>query len=556
MMLTMLWHFLSSFTPQSVEELTTILLKNKGITTNQEKDFFDPKHPTELTEKEVGFSKGILKKAAALIHKTGKAKKKIIVFGDYDADGICATAVLWETLFSLGYEATPFIPSREKHGYGLSDKALDDILADPAKKPALLITVDNGIVAKAAFARLKKVGVQTILTDHHQPEGDGSFPEADIIMHTPLLCGTTVSWMLARELSPKKAENMIELCGIATIADQVPLLGANRSFAKHGIDALRKTRRIGLLALFETASLDPQQIDTHTVNYAIAPRINAMGRIGDAKDALRALCTRNKERAYALMESLQSTNTQRQELTVSMYDQARILAKDWEDHHIIVIAHEDFHEGVIGLVAGKLVEEFSKPAIVISRTGIMAKASARSVAGVNVTELIRQVREHLSDVGGHPMAAGFSLLSENIEIVQKLLGKIAKKQIDKTLLTKRLVLDCELPPSLCDMTTVKLLETFEPFGSANPVPLFALRLVVIHNVSTVGKDAKHLRLQISVNNEQGKQPLHLQAIGFGLGHLLPQLHAGQTVDLAAHLQRNSWNGRDSAQLVIKDVVGS
>ncbi len=548
MMLSMQWVLKSQKIPQSQSELLEILLVNRRLLKKKEKDeFLSPRSPLHFTPKDVGIDEKQLAHAVSLIQEAKQKKWKVIVFGDYDCDGICATTVLWETLYEMGIHAMPFIPSRDRHGYGLSMAAIDDILADPSQKPQLLITVDNGIVAHEPFARLKKEGIRTILTDHHQPEK--KLPPVDALVHTTQLCGTTVAWMLVHALNPKKAAEMLDLCAIATIADQVPLLNANRSFAKFGIQALQKTQRLGLKMLMQISGLQQDKLDTHAINYGIVPRINAMGRIGDPKDALRLLCSKKLEKIQPLVSAIQGINMTRQDMTMKMVEHARTQQSTWINEHIIIVDSEEYHEGVIGLIAGKLAEEFAKPAIAISRGKMTAKGSARSLPGINITELLRQIRDDLLDVGGHPMAAGFSLLTEKIEIVRTRLMKLAKEQIKKNLLVKSFNVDCELPWELVTLNTAELLEQFEPHGMENPQPAFLLKNMKIVAARAMGKENAHLKLTLQPADR--RETIPLQAIAFGKGEKSEEFILGKIVNILCTLQQNWWNGKVELQGIVK-----
>jgi single-stranded-DNA-specific exonuclease len=539
----MQWSLKSSTIPSSLNEVENILLKNRGI--EDASAFFNPLHPVDLKLKAVGIDPKQMRKATMRLDQALKNQEDVLVFGDYDADGICSTAVLWLTLHNLGYKARPFIPHREKHGYGLSQKALDDILA--AQKPDLIVTVDNGIVAHEAVARLNQVGVDVIITDHHQPEE--SLPPALAIVHTTQLCGTTVAWMLAREIDSEFVKSTLDLCGIATIADQVPLLQANRSFAYWGIEALKKTERVGLKQLCQVAELTMADLSTSSVNFGLAPRINAMGRLDHGLDALRLLCTSNPQRAQELVENLNYTNLRRQDLTESMVATAQAEAQTWVNEHIIVAYSTEYHEGVIGLIAGKLMEEFYKPAIVIAVGERVAKASARSIPGVNIVELIRQVRDDLLEVGGHPMAAGFGLLPEKIEVVKQLLQELARTQISSELLTPSIQVECELPFGQLSDKLVKLTETFEPFGQANPEPVFGLKQLKVVEAQAMGRDKKHLKLSVTTGDLKP-----LTCIAWNRGFLAPKLEAGTIIDVAGVIEISEWNNRKTLQLKAKDIV--
>lgn len=538
----MKWNVRSSLKPASPQELLDIVLANRDISDTQH--FLHPKNPLELTLTDVGIDPKEIKKALKRLAIAKEKQEKIIVFGDYDCDGICATVVMWETLHELGHSVFPFIPHREKHGYGLSQKALDEILAQG--KPAIIISVDNGIVAHDQWQRLKDKGVYTILTDHHEP--DGKKLVASAVIHTTQLCGTTVAWMLARELAKEKAEQLLDLCALATIADQVPLTGSNRSFASFGLTQLNKTTRLGLKLLIEAAGLEMGKISTYGVSFGIVPRINAMGRLGDALDALRALCTHNETRARTLVTSLHTTNVERQDLTQQYIDTARLLAHEWEHEHIIVVAHESFHEGVIGLIASKLTEEFHKPSIVISIGKGSSKGSSRSVAGVHITNLLRHVKEDLMEVGGHPMAAGLRIETEKIGIFKGHIQALARETITLELLAPHIDVDCELVPSLFTLDTVFALKSMEPFGSGNREPLFLITGCHVDDVRSMGKEGKHARLKLTLDEESRS----IEAIAFGMGNR--DISLDSVIDCVGMLQINTWKGIDRVQFVTKDLL--
>lgn len=546
----MLWRIQNPSTPQTLESVKDVLLENRGIDLDGEVAFFSPKHPLDIPLDDVHIDPAQMSRAVQRILKAKQDKEYVVVFGDYDADGVTATTILWETLYEMGVKAMPFIPHREKHGYGISDRSLDDLLKE--KKPDLIITVDNGIVAHAAFQRLQQEGIDAIITDHHLPEtknGVSHFPHAYAIIHSTKLCGATVAWFLARELQPRKAGELLDLCAIGTIADQMILTNANRSFATHGLALLKKTQRVGLQNMFQLAGIDQQSINSYSVNFVIAPRINAMGRLGSALDALRALCTKDQQKSLALMQTLNDTNSQRQELTWSMVEQAIELAKQQSEEHLLVVASPEYHEGVVGLIAGKLMEEYYKPTIAISVGLKIAKASARSVPGVNIVEMIRAVRSDLLDVGGHPMAAGFSLLPEKVEVVTQKLFELAKQQIPSELLTPSQLVECELPIQLVNVQLVNMLKSLEPFGNGNPDPVFGLKNLEIFQLYSLGKERKHLKMVVG-NSKLG---VSFECIAFGMGNMEGQLNKSGTIDIAGTIGINEWNGKKSIQVVVKDI---
>lgn len=566
----MQWKFLSSHQFSDPKEVARALLKHRGVEQKDFKEFFSPRSPLELSYTEVGLDQTQLDLATQRIKTAIQNQEDVVIFGDYDADGVCATTVLWEAIAELGLEARVFIPDRLKHGYGMSDRSLSALLNE--KKPNLIITVDNGIVAHTAVQSLVDQGVDVIVTDHHAPElnsklenskfqkksqstihySEFNFPNAHSIVHTTQLCGTTVAWFLAKSLGAESIKNSLDLCGIATIADQMPLLKANRSFATHGIEAMRNTNRTALLELYTLANIAPQDIDARSVNFVIAPRINAMGRLSSAVDAFHALTHADIDEVRRLVNLLHTTNTERQELTWETVEHAKSQADLWKDEHIIVLASETYHEGVIGLIAGKMVEEFSKPAIVMSVGKTFVKASARSVAGINIVDFIRNVREDLLEVGGHPMAAGFGLLPEKVELVQQKLQANAKKLIHPESLIQSLTIELELSPEVISTEFVQLLQKFAPFGNANAEPVFAFSKMRIIQSRVIGREGKHVKLLLRSEHAEKSAP-PLECLAFGWGSKADQLFVGSMIDVAGTLQLNQWNGNTSIQLILKDA---
>ncbi len=545
------WHILNETIPSSLQEIQEILLSNRSIT--DATTFLHPTKPSELTYEMVGLDTQQLTILISRLEIAHKNKETIAIYGDYDCDGVCATAILWETLHKLGFKVVPFIPHRERHGYGLSKKGLDELFESCT--PAILISVDNGIVAHRQWEYLKEKGVYTVLTDHHQP--DDQFPTVDVRLHTTQLCGATVAWMVAVQLEKHFAQSsdfthqLIDLCAIATIADQVPLLEANRSFAKYGLEQLNKTTRVGLLKLIESAGLSLGKLDVYSVNFAIAPRINAMGRLEHALDALRALCTRKPDRVVELIGRLSEVNQTRQDLTQQLIDKALLRADEWKDEHIIIVEDVDFHEGVIGLIAGKLTEKYHKPSICISLGEITSKASCRSIPGVNITDLLREISDDLLEVGGHPMAAGFKVETAKIEQVKVRLKALTKIQISELHLKPSIDIDCILPPPLQSLETAEQLLTLAPYGAGNREPVFLLQDMQVLASSVIGKEGKHLK--VSFLPKEGKPNQVVSAIGFGMGPKIEEYSPQSWVSLVGHLQINQWNNKKTLQFVIRNA---
>lgn len=576
----MRWRIQAEEIPQSSTDIMGILAKNRDLLNPQElAGFLNPVHPNQITASEVGFSAQQLTKAQKILYKAKQEKQPTVICGDYDADGISATAVLWQVLFAGGWQVQPFIPDRQKHGYGLSHAAIDDILAmEP--KPEIVITVDNGIVAHEPTQRLIDSGLEVIITDHHQPEkdvqGEVILPPASSVVYSTALCGATVAWLFGRELGQFMAdsgsdaaaadhmalvtEQTLDIAGLATIADQVPLLSYNRSFAWHGLVALQKTQRPGILALLESARSTQEDLNETTVSFRIAPRINAMGRLEHGMDALRLLCTKQMAKARELAAVLNQTNARRQDVTIDQYEQAKQQAQKQLEQHVIVVHAADFHEGIIGLIAGRLVEEFGKPAIVISSGEAEtdhAKASARSLQGINIVELIREVRHDLLEVGGHPMAAGFSLYTSHIQTITDQLHTLALASIKKEDLVPTLLLEAQLTPDLLTLDSYDVVQSFSPFGQKNSEPLWLVEFDQVLDVKMIGVNNQHCKVQLFDSNTG----VQIDGLCWNLAEYIQDqlgdesdssISGSKKIKVAVALDKNVWKGRAKSQLRVVD----
>jgi len=521
--------------------LLDVLAKNRGLTTPKKlADFLNPKleHILEVQLTET-------QKAVTRILKARSKKEKIIVYSDYDADGICATAIMWETIFDLGTNVLPYVPHRIKEGYGLSTGAITKLAKDKVK---LIITVDHGVTAASQIEHAKNLGVDVIVTDHHVlPQ---KLPRPLALVHTVDLCGAGVSWRLCWEIvkamSPAYKEKLIEkleLASLATIADLVPLIGASRAIVKLGLEKISQTKRPGIKALIKASNIN-RSITTYELGHILAPRINAMGRIEHAIDSLRLLCAKNARQADELSQLLSKTNSLRQDLTTKAFLIARDLVE--EKALVQIISHEDLHEGVIGLVAARLVEIFYKPAIVIAKGKIYSKGSARSIPGFNIVEAIRSSSEYLVDGGGHPMAAGFTIETRHIETFRQKIQSYASAKIVEGILNPTVEIECELQKEDINRNSLEIIKEFEPYGVSNPNPVFLTRNMLVEDVRCVGNESQHLKLQVDGIN----------AIGFNMGQMRAKIRPGYQIDLVYALQEDSYNGNGSIQLKIKDLTVS
>lgn len=534
--------------------VVSTLLKNRGIKTEKDKkEFFNPIDPMKIELKALGISELEISKALKRIKQAKKTGEHVIIYGDYDADGIDGTAILWETLHDVGVFVLPHIPERFSEGYGLNVESIKK-LKEKDPKLGLIITVDHGIVAGEKIDTARELGIDVIITDHHQK---GSVaPKAFAVVYTDKISGSAVAWVFSREISKSfrslssKIESRLELAAIGTIADQLSLVGLNRSIVKYGLDQLNKTERPGLIELFKDARLEKGSIGTYEVGFIIAPRINSMGRLSHAIDSLRLLCTGDREKAFRIAKHIGDMNSERQRIVEEAVATALIEMKIESKgpiNKIIVTASENYHEGVIGLAAARLVEEFYRPAIVLSKKGDISKASARSISGFNIIEAIRELQDLYIEGGGHPMAAGFSIETKKIGEFTKRINKIAKGLLTEEILSRKLKIDLEIDFGALDYKLMNLIKEFEPTGLGNPAPTFSTREVEVVDAKTVGSEAKHLKLKLKRDEQI------FDAIFFGGGKIYSKLTPDSKIDIAYQLENNSWNGYKSLQLKIKDL---
>jgi single-stranded-DNA-specific exonuclease len=388
------------------------------------------------------------------------------------------------------------------------------------------------------------MGIDMIITDHHQ--AGKVIPKPLALIYTNKIGGSALAWFFAREINKKfDIKERLELAAIGTIADQLALIGPNRSIVKYGLEILNHTKRPGLLALYAEAGLT--KIGTYEIGFMIAPRINSMGRLKHGLDSLRLLCTRDSAKAKEIARKIGLTNRERQKIVDDVLVHARSSYKNIEKEYVIVLAHESYHEGVIGLAAAKLVEEFYRPAIILSKNADISKASARSISGFNIIDAIRELDNLYIEGGGHPMAAGFSIKTENINIFTREINKIAKKYITDDILQRKLKIDVEIDFSQINSKLIESLKLFEPTGIGNPTPSFITKGVEIIEARTVGRDAKHLKLKFKQDEQI------IDSIYFGGGEFYSEIDACKNADIAFQIEEDYWSGYKKTQLKIKDI---
>ena len=543
----------------NVPRIIANLLLNRGISEADFAAFLVKsrkyiKNPMEMLDME---------KAADRIAEALKNEEKIVIYGDYDVDGITSTALLYEFLRSIGANAEYYIPDRKDEGYGINIMAVNKLIKQGVK---LLITVDCGITAigEVEFAKLQ--GMDVIITDHHTCKE--RIPTAAVAVVNPKrpddgygfdgLAGVGVAFKLALALAMKLGLNTgevfdryVDLAAIGTIADVVPLVDENRIIVSKGLDALQEPHRPGIRALFEVAGVADKKVTASTIAFFAAPRMNAAGRLGTAVTSVELLLTRDETRAKEIAEELDRENRARQETEQEINEQALgMIAKDpgFARKKVIVLACREWHNGVIGIVASRLVERFYKPTILISVSEDgKGKGSGRSISGFNLFDALADSEELLTNFGGHAVAAGLGINSDKIEEFEKKINKYADTYLTDSDMIPVVKIDCMLGGANLNLGLAKMLANLEPYGMGNERPVFGVKDAAVTAISTVGTDNKHLRLQIE------KDGTRVNCIGFGMGEYQRMIRTGCRVHIAFRLDINTYQGTESVQLQLVDI---
>jgi single-stranded-DNA-specific exonuclease len=543
-----------------LSSLLAQVLFNRGITTTEEARKFLDGDTLESTP----FKLKGMNEAVSRIRRAIRVKEPIVIYGDFDVDGITATAVLTETLESLGARVRPYIPNRFSEGYGLHKDALSSLAADGIK---LVVTVDCGIRSPVEVAHSRDVGMDIIVTDHHSigPDLPAAVAvinpkQADCPYGFQSLAGVGVAFKLAQALLmvnrrvpllgevDLSEETLLDLVALGTVADMVPLEAENRDLVKRGLPVLQAMGRPGIRALIELAGIRPERIGSATIGYVLGPRLNAAGRLHDAMKSYELLTCRDGEQAAVLAQELDETNRERQRQTQQALDLARrqILVEE-DGAPLLIAAHEDFPQGIVGLVAGRLTEEFYRPSIVIELGEEYCRASARSIAEFNITDALDICSDLLVRYGGHAAAAGFTVEKKNLPALLARLRDVAREQLTGKELLPSLDVDVEVPLRVMDWETLGQIGQWEPFGVGNPYPVFLSTQLTVRNPRTVGNEGQHLKLNL-YDGQTARE-----AIGFGMGAMLGDVPASSSVDAVYCLECNEWNGDERLQLKLEDI---
>lgn len=537
-----------------IPKLLAVLLQTRGIT--------EPEQANELFDSGLNFSDPFLmadmRKAADRILKAIDDFETIAVYGDYDADGVTATAMMYSYLESCGANVIYYIPEREGEGYGLNLNAIDTFHAQDVD---LIVTVDNGISSIEEVSYANSLGIDVVVTDHHRPREvlppacavvDPYRPDCQSKYRN--FSGVGVAFKLIMALEGEDCdltsliENYADLVAIGTIGDIVPLTGENRCFVKAGLNLISRTDRIGLKSLIEQAGMDGRRLTAGNVAFTIVPRINATGRMGSPDRAVRLLISEYPEEAGELSTEICDDNDYRKQIENEIYEKALEQLKDHPERlydRVLVIDGEDWHHGVIGIVSSRITDQFGKPSIIISYSGAEAKGSGRSIDGFSLFEAVCSCEALLTKFGGHPMAAGLTLPTENIEEFRKTINRYAASLSDP-MPVQTLQIDCLLKPDELNLDIPQYIQELEPFGMGNASPLFGLYGMTLSEITPVG-GGKHLRVSVT----QGRYTIRCMKFGTTLEEF--PYRPGDILDLAVTLDAKEYNGKNTLSVYIKDI---
>jgi len=505
--------------------------------------------------------------AAKLIIESVNKGKKIVIHGDFDSDGICATSLLWDFLYrelseflEKKVDVIPYIPNRIEQGYGLTEDSLKDVLELGGE---LLISVDCGVRDEKLINKYKKKNLSVIITDHHQPPEDLSPELSYPLVHQMYpnheypftqICGTAVVFLLIQEIRKQVGMNYsispdskgLDLVALATVTDLMPLTGINRIFVSYGLKQIATGSREGLRQLCLRAGINFKDINSYHLGYLIGPRINAAGRIGSPMNAVKLLVSSDEKLCQKISEELDNLNFDRQKLTLKTKEEASSLIQDEKNKAIFVIG-KDWHEGIIGLVAGKLLEEFHKPVIVATHNGESVKGSARSIKGFNITEALGKFDKYLERFGGHELAAGFTAKADTIDEFVDGFMKFANKEITKEMLVSKLNIDLVIDSENVGKKLIDDLHQLEPFGYGNPKPIVCLKNLVVFRKTIMGKEENHMKLLV-----KGSGYDMLTLVLFGAGEDKEEIEKDSVIDVVGYPDLNVWNGNENVQFNVKE----
>jgi single-stranded-DNA-specific exonuclease len=534
-----------------ISHILAQILINRNIKSVTEAEKFLSVSPEHLLDP---YSFSDMHKAVNIIKRAIRNRERVMIFGDYDVDGITALALVESTLKKMGLEVMHYLPHRIKEGYGLSKNILHLAQQRDIK---LLITVDCGISNHKEIAELRHHDIDVIVTDHHEPLG-AELPPASILINPKIkdsgykyrdLAGVGVAYKLCQAISGLRLLEDLDLVSLGTIADSVPLTGENRIIAKEGLLRLPQTKRVGLRTLIESAGIGNKKFTSTFISFILGPRINASGRMDTAEVSLNLLMSSSAKEAGELVKIIEAHNRQRQKIENKILEEAEDLINkeiNFKEHKIIVIAKEDWHQGVLGIVASKLTDRFYRPAIVISLSEDLCKGSARSINNFHLFDALVECKQFLNAFGGHSHAAGIVITKDSIEDFKNNINRLAHERLSLEDLFPSFDIDIELGLLDLNEEIIAELEALEPSGIGNPEPLFYTR-----NLKLKGEPQVLSRETLKFWVTDGD--ITYEAIGFGMSNFKDSLITADYFDLVYTPKIDNWRGEDSILLEAKDI---
>jgi len=527
------------------------LLYNRGVKPEEIDPFLSADHRLEGNP----FLLPDISQAVSRVYKAVLAQEKIAVYGDFDVDGVTATVILAEGLSWLGAEVIPYIPDRFNEGHGLKISALEKLQSQGAN---LVITVDCGVTDLTEVKQAQEMGIDVIITDHHIPLGN--LPQAvavidpkrkDSVYPYPDLAGAGVAFKFLQALFHKDGREkwlvkFLDLVVLATVTDLVTLVGENRYLVQEGLRELNNSSRVGIQEMGKLAGLRPGELDAEDISWVLGPRLNAAGRMDNASTSYQLLTTQSPEDARLLALELEEKNAERQKLTNEVLSRAREKLAAKLHLPVLVEGDESYSISVIGLVAGKLADEFYKPTIIISLGPELCQGSCRSIPEFDVTAALEECHNLLTTFGGHPLAAGFTVTRQNLAQLEERITRLATDQLGHLDLRPEIVIDAELPLSTFSGETFNLMQKLSPFGRGNPQPTFLTRQVEVVECRNFGNQSEWLRLKLKQGN------ITWQAVDFESQRTRGEIPA--YIDIVYNLEKSRWNGEEVLGLNLRDFA--
>lgn len=537
-----------------IDDVLAKLLVSRGVDTAESYQkyfhvsYHDFHNPNLLSDMDLAVNR---------VLKALELNELVVIYGDYDVDGVTSTSVLYMFLEEIGARVDYYIPDRHEEGYGINEEAIDKIKDMGA---SLMISVDTGITAVAQVAHASEIGLDVIITDHH--ECQEALPEALAVINPKKpgdnypfkeLAGVGVTFKLVQALAAAThatdlCEKYLDIVAVGTVADIVPLRGENRIITRLAFETIPHSWNPGLKALLKVADLEGKKMTAGRIGFGIGPRLNAAGRIKHAKEAVELFISRDPKFCLKVAEELDQTNKDRQNLEREIYEQAVNIVESTmnpEEKHILVVASDHWHHGVIGIVASKLVEKYYRPVIILAIEDGIASGSARSVEGFSIFDALYHVKDIFLKFGGHEMAAGMSLESKELANLDQRLNDYASNVMAEDTLIPKIKIDLSLTPDQVTLPFVETLASMEPYGIGNPAPSFAI-MAPVKNIRKIGKDQSHLKVSLGYESS-------LDCIGFSMADACDYIKPGIDAEIACNLEINEWQNKKSPQAMVKDI---